>query len=85
MEKVRVLQGCSIEEGGIWYHQGAVLEVANASKHVRTVTDGDGKVSTLPCTEPVKDEKVNTPTGLVPKAPKAKPTAETPVSKPKEI
>ncbi len=53
MERVRVLQGCSILEGGIWHHQGAVLDVADASKHVRTLTDAKGKETLLPCTEPV--------------------------------
>jgi hypothetical protein len=54
MERVRVLQGCSILEGGVWFHQGAVLDVADPSKHYRTLTDGEGKVTILPCTEPAE-------------------------------
>ena len=76
MEKRRVLQGCSICEGGIWFHQGAVLLVADPNVHVRTVTDADGKTQTLPCTEPVTDQDTNTPAGITP-AP-AKKAAESP-------
>lgn len=70
MEKVRVLQGCSICEGGIWFNQGAVVLVADPSVHIRTVTDKDGKVTTLPCTEPAADSETNTPAGILPQAAK---------------
>lgn len=76
MQKVKVLQGCSICEGGIWYSQGAVLLVADAAIHFRMDDLGDGKVVKVPLVEIGSDEPVNTPEGLLPKAVEA---SESPV------
>ncbi len=66
MEKVRVLQGCSIQEGGYWFAQGSVLMVANPDSFTRIVKDKDGRDTVEPCVELVEHEPVNVPVGLLP-------------------
>lgn len=66
MSKVRVLQGCSICEAGIWYNQGAVLVVADASIHTKTVPLGKDKVAVVSCVEAADDAEVNAPEGILP-------------------
>jgi len=74
MEKVRVLQGHSILEGGIWYNQGQVLMVKNHKEHVVTVRWGDKMELTkeVLAVEPVgEDVPVNVSQARLPKAEEA--------------
>ena len=52
MDRIRVKQGESIQERGIWFHQGAVLEVENPDRFRDAVE--------------LTDEPVNIPNGLFP-------------------
>lgn len=73
MKVVRVLQGCSISEMGIWHHQGAIVQVADPSIFTKTVVDDKGKESVVSCVEPAEPAEINIPDGILPKAVEAEP------------
>jgi hypothetical protein len=85
MQKVRVLQGCSIHVAGIWHNQGTVLFVEDPAAFTRTTLDDKGRSQTRPCVELVEDgAEVNVPEGLLPAAVEAAPTPNPPtVSEPR--